>query len=437
MGRPVIVPRDSLTLPAPPALPESLALGTTIYRAVPGGLSAVRADGSVDIYRLPPFESDVLAFLASVNNQRADTTTLEETTGPLIAPRGLLYFGLTLRDTATGLTLGGIGWFNPATLQTGRLYNGAMLGMHPAAIVSRADTLLCVFRRSGADSLTESHIIRYPLGTTNFDEVAWQRAGIPGTRLLNAAAWGDTLLLATDSAIAVWKPQRMPAVWQTRAWAASEPRWLYLRTASTAAADTAPPYRFLLLRANLAVEVEAQDGPWLQVVAPFGLDGYVTLADWENHGVLWSQRRWHCGETPCFARVRVPVKRRAGGNRRDQLSAHVCRTAIPETGSRFASAQFGFTVKISRRSCWRLKQKGLSMTHRMILLLLLTGLRHRLPRLPHPRSRRTATTTERTSLDSLRRGPRRRSIPPGWKILTCSRHATSAARRTPTTKRAR
>ena len=141
-----------------------------------------------------------------------------------------------------------------------------------------------------------------------FEEVNWQKVGIPGTRILNAAQWGDTLLIATDNAVAMWKPQGPPKVWQTRAWVSREPRWLYLKTASPDDNDSTITRRFLLLRANLAVSVEAQAGAWRQVVAPFPLDGYVSADDWEEHGVLWSQPRWHCGATPCYARLRVNVK---------------------------------------------------------------------------------------------------------------------------------
>jgi hypothetical protein len=308
MGKPSIVPRDSLIAPALPMPAKTVRVGTTVYRIVTGGLSATRADSSVDYYHLPDFEPDVLSFLAGINHGRADTTSLVETVGPLTTPRGWIYFGLTLRDTLTGVTLGGIGWFNPATSQMGRLYSQSLVGLQPTWMLPRADTLLCVFENSGSDTLVETHLIRHPLGTTSFDEVNWRRNGIPGTRILNAVPWGDTLLLATDNAIVMWKPQHAPAVWQTRAWAASEPRWLYLKTVADGSADSTAATRFLLLRANLAVEVEAQAGDWLQVVAPFTLDGYVSAGDWDAHGKLWTQPRWHCNETPCFARLRIPTK---------------------------------------------------------------------------------------------------------------------------------
>lgn len=307
LGNMLSLPRDSLRIP-PPLSPQQIAnLGAQVFRIEGNALIGLAVAGGDTVRLLPEPAPDAVACLSG-DSVAVDARLLAEHMQPLIAHRDRLWFGLSLADTVNGRTVGGVGWFDPRTNRFGRVYSPALVDLIPEWIGAVQDTVYLLLRGAPGDPASPTLLLTYGIRSGEFAEKSFEGSRIPGAQLLNVRQWGDTLLIATDRAVAVWKPRQHPLVWESRAWAAPLGCWLYLKTfpgGDPAAGDTV---RFLPLAPNTPTDVKAQIGEWLQVVAPVGVYGYVDPDAWRRHEKIWSEHFWNCGDSVCFARIRVPVK---------------------------------------------------------------------------------------------------------------------------------
>jgi hypothetical protein len=306
------VPRDSLTarslLPAP--VQPSHVAHTAEYDFICNGDTLVcrSPDGRDTMRTLPPPTSDAIACLSGPDAQNADPTALEESLGPAFGAANVVWFGLTLRDPASGAQAAGIGWFDPQTNRFGRAYSPSLSGYRPQWVGARHDSIYALFSRKAKGEPAQSRLVAFDPVTSYLAEINLAREGVPGDVVLSIVQWNDTLLIATDCAVAIWTPHRRPVAWQTFAWAANRTVHLYLKTFPGGDPAKGKVVEYMPLKSNTPTDVKALVGDWLQVVAPLGIEGYVDPPEWEKHSVLWSQRNWSCGDSLCFVRLRVPMK---------------------------------------------------------------------------------------------------------------------------------
>jgi len=306
------VPRDSLTarsLLPDPVTPSNIAQTTEYSFLCDGSTLVCRGlDGRDTMRTLPPPTSDAIACLSGAGAQNVDPTALEESLGPAFGAASVLWFGLTLRDPESGAQVAGIGWFNPYTNQFGRAYSPSLSGYRPQWVGARHDSIYALFSRKAKGKPNTSRLVVFDPVTSYLAEINLAHEGVPGDVILSVVQWNDTLLIATDQAVAIWKPHRRPEAWQTFAWAANRTVHLYLKTFPGGDPAAGDSVEYMLLRSNTPTDVKAVVGDWMQVVAPLGIEGYVDPVEWGKHGVLWSQRNWSCGDSLCFVRLRVPMK---------------------------------------------------------------------------------------------------------------------------------
>ena len=306
------VPRDSLVAPGllPASVQPSNIAQTTEYSFLCDGSTLVcrGPDGRDTMRTLPPPTSDAIACLSGAGAQNADPTALEESLGPAFGAASVVWFGLTLRDPESGAQAAGIGWFDPYTNQFGRAYSPSLSGYRPQWVGARHDSVYALFSRQAKGKPNTSRLVVFDPPTSYLAEIDLAHEGVPGDVILSVVQWNDTLLIATDQAVAIWKPHRRPEAWQTIAWASNRAVHLYLKTFPGGDPAAGEAVKYMPLRSNTPTDVKAMVGDWLQVVAPLGIEGYVDPPDWEKHSVLWSQRNWSCGDSLCFVRLRVPMK---------------------------------------------------------------------------------------------------------------------------------
>lgn len=313
LGTLVTVPRDSLEargLLPDPVKPTGIAYTQDYSFVCDDNMLVSRSpDGKDTVRTLPPPTSDAIACLEAAGAKNIEPAALEEAMGPAFGTRSVLWFGLTLRDPGSKALAGGIGWFDPATGLFGRTYTPSLAGYRPEWIGARDDTVYALFKRQSKSSKRpKSLLLAFEPSSEYLAEINLARQGVPGKEILSIAQWNDTLLIATDCAVAIWTPKWIPLGWHTSAWASNRTTMLYLKTFPGGDPDKSKETEYLPLRSNVPTEVKAQIGGWLQVVAPVGIEGYVDAGEWEKHQVLWSQRSWACGDSLCFARLRVPMK---------------------------------------------------------------------------------------------------------------------------------
>lgn len=310
----VIRARDAIKKLPPPQLPaDHVLLGTSTYRAQDNTLINTVAGGSDTVRTLPDPTSDAIACLSAGGGVPANPAAVREVIGPLTVHDGKVWFGLTLGDFSRGTldsrgfsrVVGGIGWYDPESNRFGRVYSPVLAGLSPHWIGARRDSVYLLLSMTASGKSTQSKFMVYVMHGGALIEVNLHHAGVPGDYLLSVALWKDTLLLATDRAVAVWKPLHKIEVWESRAYQAPETQWLYLKTFPGGDPDASRPVEFMPFKSSLPLEVKARVGGWLQVVSPIKVLGYIKPDDWEKHSVLWSQHSWNCGDSPCFARVRV------------------------------------------------------------------------------------------------------------------------------------
>ncbi|RPH93797.1 hypothetical protein EHM69_09280 [candidate division KSB1 bacterium] len=311
MGSLATVPRDSLEqkglLPHPIRPTNIVQTVERFYLCQGDTLICRNFDGSDTLRILPPPTSDALACLIADGALNPNPANLKESLGPAITRGNSVWFGLTLEDPQTKAITAGIGWYDPSTDYFGRTYSVALAGYQPVWIGARTDTVYLLLNSKSESKPPKTRLVAFAPQDFGLVEINLRLEGIPGDRILNIVQWEDTLLIATDRAVAISVPKRRIFAWQTYSWAAPQTCWLYLKT-FTGDEKTDIPHPYLPLKTNTPTDVKAQIGNWMQVVAPVGIEGYVDPDDWQKHSVLWSQRSWNCGDSLCFARLTVPMK---------------------------------------------------------------------------------------------------------------------------------
>jgi hypothetical protein len=304
------VPRDSLNLPE--AVPPSnlVVIGECSYLCSETRLLSSCPGVGDSLRLLPPPTRDAVACLSVAGGRTSDASLLFEVMGPVAGHGGRLWFGLSLTDTAAHATVAGIGWFDPASNLFARIYSPSLARCRPEWIGAVHDSVYVLFGKIVKGQRVESKLVSLDITHSALTEHNLRNLGVPGDVILSASQWHDTLLFATDQAIAIWKPHRRPNAWLSKAYACNEMRWLYLKTFPGGNPDKGKPVQFIPLKSNTPTDIKAKIGSWMQVVAPVGIEAYVDPDEWERHGVMWSQRNWHCGDTLCFARLSVPMKGR-------------------------------------------------------------------------------------------------------------------------------
>jgi hypothetical protein len=312
VGNLITVPRDSLSshglLPSP-AAPSNLAYAAP-YLFICNEATLIRRDayGTDTTFVLPPPTSEAVACLNTAGARGVYPANLVESMGPAWGGADIVWFGLTLRDPESSTVTAGIGWYDPAAGLFGRVYSPELAGYQPKWIGIRADTVYTLFHRQVKGKPIRSRLIAFTPQDNSLAEVGLQQEGIPGDAILAMAQWNDTLLIATDCAIAMWTAHNRPVAWHSMAWASNRTNILYLKTFPGGKADAGKAVEFLPLKSNTPTDVMAKIGNWLQVIAPIGIEGYVDPDEWEKHSVLWSQKSWSCGDSLCFVHLKIPHK---------------------------------------------------------------------------------------------------------------------------------
>jgi hypothetical protein len=333
-------------LPPMTAASDSIAMGTARYRVLDNTLSSSVPGGPDSVRTLPDPTSDAIECLTAGGGARPDFADVSEVMGPVTARDNRVWFGLTLKEHGhdslavrnTLRVVGGIGWYNPDANRFGRVYSPSLFGYRPVWIGARQDSIYLLMSKTDTARHVQSKLMAYSIQTSALVEINLPRLGVPGDAIRRVVLWKDTLLIATDRAVAVWKPARKPGVWMSRAYEAPETEWLYLTTFGDAK-DGSDPVEFLPFKSNLPLEVKAKIGGWMQMVSPIELEGMVKAAEWDKHRAVWSKHLWNCGDSPCFARVRVE----ANGK---QIDSDFTNTAFTEVSRHHDD------VKVSFRAGW-------------------------------------------------------------------------------------
>lgn len=300
------VPADSLDPPDPVAPAVAGELWGIYYRTHGTGILEIRGFGSEEFLALPPPTPEAVDCLPHSSKRRINENALLETTGPMVSRYDKIWFGLHLRDTLGGAETAGVGWYDAAMERFGRIYTPSLAGFRPFWIGARSDSVYFIATRYEGGEAAESRMISISAANGGTNEISLRSEGVTGSRIVAAAQWGDTLLLSTERAVAVWKPRRVPLAWESRAYASPTGCWIYWKTFPGGDPEAGEPGKFQVLQANVPTDVRAKVGRWYQVIAPAGVEGYVNRYDWAAYQGRWSDWRWNCDE-PCFARVSVPM----------------------------------------------------------------------------------------------------------------------------------
>jgi hypothetical protein len=370
----VTVPRDSLELhgllPSPPPPSNYVMLNGQTYHCEKDTLYLMSGISS-EAYPMPPPTSDAIHYLRSAGAGDVDPSTLQQTMGPAASGNGRIWFGLQLTDPASGVHVCGMGWYDPVSQRFGRIFSVDLAQYDPQWIGCLPDSALLLATKTVKGKRIAAKLLSVNALTNTMSEIDVRREGVPGNQLLSAEIWRQTywpetddsgkvkpeaaprkkkevlyLCLATNQAIAMWRPGHQPQAWTTKAWAAPQTTWLYLMTFTNGSPDAKEPVKFLPLKSNVPSDVRARIGDWMEVVAPIGIEGYVNPDDWQKNSVLWQQWRWNCGDKLCFARLRIPMK--------DELNAgdflDVQMTPITGPGGQLTRNENG--VKIGFQAGW-------------------------------------------------------------------------------------
>jgi hypothetical protein len=330
------VPRDSLELhgllPKPPPPSNYVLLNGQTYHCEKDTLYLLSGINS-EAYPLPQPTTDAIHYLRSAGAGDLDPNTLQQTMGPAAVGNGRIWFGLQLQDPASNISVCGMGWYDPITRRFGRIFSVDLAQYEPQWIGCLPDSALMLATKTVKGKRVAARLLSVNAQTDRMSEIDVRREGVPGSQLLSAEIWRQTywvtpddttkakaeparrtkkevlyLCLATNQAIAMWRPGHQPQAWTTKAWAAPQTTWLYLKTFTKGVPDKKEPIKFLPLKSNVPSDVRAQIGDWMEVVAPIGIEGYVDSDEWQKNSVLWQQWRWNCGDDLCFARLHIPMK---------------------------------------------------------------------------------------------------------------------------------
>jgi hypothetical protein len=298
---------DSLKI-RPAVVPSNTVVYNYVTYRCQGNSLTITTGYAPDVNQvLPPPNSDAVALLTQ-SGHSVNPSALEEVAGPAAAFDNKIWFGLVLNDPTSGACAGGLGWYDLSTSRFGRLYGSELIGYRPQWVGTARDSVHLVLAKTVKGKVADTKMVIYDPSAKSLIDVNLRRLGVGGDIIVSTEQWGDTLLIATDRAVAVWKPRGKPKSWQSAAYAAPEMCWLYLKTFPRKGKKTLAVTKFLPLKSNVPTEVKAEEDGWLQVVSPLGIEGYVEPTEWEKNATLWSQRSWNCGDSLCFARLRVPMK---------------------------------------------------------------------------------------------------------------------------------
>jgi hypothetical protein len=301
-----MAPRDSMTVP--PSLPvsDSLAIGSAVFAAKGAALIKREQGRKPQVRKLPKPDARTLKYLSARQSSGTyRTKSVRETIHPLTGFGERIWFGLELADTSTNACVAGLGWFDTTHSRFELIFDSSLVGYAPKWIGVAADTVNVLYVGTNNNE-PQSKLMRYAIraGTLSAFDVA--RLRLTNESVHSAAVWGDTLLLTTDTNIIIWWPHAPPEMWSTWMYAAPQPAPLYLVNFSTDSAtfhqDTV---RIRVLRYGEPVEVRMWHGDYAEIVTSDDINGYIDDADWRAHQNLWSERDWNCGDSLCFARVRL------------------------------------------------------------------------------------------------------------------------------------
>ncbi len=301
------VPRDSIDIPelSPPV--TSVKIGKYSYAPDGSGIARISAKGDSTLYSLPDPSADALSFLAEDAKQnKVPADSSRETIYSIAATGERVWFGIELTNAGNTARAAGLGWFDTKTRRFGRIYTPELAGYAPQWIGVAADTLNALFASARAGS-RGTRFLRLALADNALSEVDLRGIGIADAPIVQMQLWGDTLLFSTGTTIAVWKPGRRADSWSTRMYAARNAISLYLITFAGDSAVWQDSVRFQMLRSSKPSTVKIEIGDWMEIVAPEGVEGYVDDEAWRANQNLWAERFWNCGDSLCFARIRVPT----------------------------------------------------------------------------------------------------------------------------------
>ena len=300
------LPRDSANVPLPPVPAEVVATSKGNIQARVSELTLIRSNGDSSTFALPSPSADAVQYLNDLAQQRGVTpVSPREVIHPLLAGGDRVWFGLALSDDESGLSTGGLGWFELKSERFSRVYTPALAGYTPEWIGIANDTLHALFASAEAGN-RQTKMLRLAVKTGALNEVNTAFRDVFGDYIEHAALWGDTLLITTDETVVIWKPGNFPAVWNTRMYASRTATPLFLVTFSGDPVQAQDTIRYQMLPPNKPAAVKTQVGAWMEIVAPEGIEGYVRDEDWRAHQKIWAERFWNCGDTLCFAFVRIP-----------------------------------------------------------------------------------------------------------------------------------
>ncbi len=309
VGAMFTVPRDSLNIPvSQEGRGCRVIVGNATYLCNPiRGNSIVKQDGygNTDLSITPPNEQAITAFADAwkkVTVSRADVT---EELGPLLADGDKVWFGLLAYYGTREAPIAGLGWYDTRSDQFGRVYSSALKNLLPRWVGVREDTVWVYCVRSGAD--VGGKLISYSIQDGALTEVDPRAYGMPGDTLLNIAIWKKTLLLATESAVAVWPIGEMPWVWQTDAYASKQGAWLKFLTFDISQGQKMIGEDFFPLHKNQPAQVFARVGDWLELHSPNGIEATMPTSAWKKRKEKFTSDDWGCGEKLCLERVQVTV----------------------------------------------------------------------------------------------------------------------------------
>jgi hypothetical protein len=284
-----------------------VVIGSAVFTADGASLIKQEQGHKPRVLKLPKPEAHTLKYLSDRDAKaKRRTKSVRETVGPLTVHGERLWFGLELVDTSANVRTAGLGWFDTKRSRFGQVFDSSLVGYAPQWIGVAADTVNMLYVSTNKGE-PQSKLMRYSIGAgtrSAFDLSCWS---LQDEIVRSVAVWGDTLLLTTDTSIIIWRPHARPDIWSTWMYAAPMTAPLYWVNFSTDSAtlrqDTV---RIRVLRYGEPVEVRMWLGDYAEIVTPDDIQGYIDDADWRAHQNLWSERHWNCGDSLCFARIRLP-----------------------------------------------------------------------------------------------------------------------------------
>jgi len=301
------VPRDSIAVPPSPSVSDSVGIGSTVFTANGAMLTKQEQGRKPHVLKLPKPDAKALKCLSDRDSKaKRRTKSVRETVGPLAVHGERRWFGLELADPVTNIRTSGLGWFDAKRSRFGQVFDSSLVGYAPTWIGVAADTVNVLYVGTSIGE-PQSRLMRYAIVAGTLYAFDLPHLRLPDEIVRSAAVWGDTLLLTTDTNIIIWWPHARPDMWSTSMYAAPQPAPLYLVNFSADSATLRQDsVRFRVLRYGVPVEVRMWHGDYAEIVTPDEVQGYVDDADWRAHQNRWSERHWNCGDSLCFASIRVP-----------------------------------------------------------------------------------------------------------------------------------